>query len=84
MIKIICACKNLVEVVDRKIVNHDDPSGEQCRASGMRYVSRKIGSGLPGAPRIEVVAEREGTCKSCGEPVTEFLAKISGPDPRMN
>ena len=39
--QIVCACKNLVEVVDGLVVEHAREGGERCLASGMRHVSQK-------------------------------------------
>ena len=84
MLQIICACSNLVEVRDKRVVEHDGAAG-RCPASGLRYVSRRAGTGYPGAPSLEVVAEGPAECPSCGEEGTLMLCRVSGgPDPNLN
>jgi hypothetical protein len=83
-IQIICACKNLVEVIDRKIAAHDDASGEPCMASGMRYISRKISPRSPGDIGVEVVGVKEQHCGNCGNEHGVALVKVTSPKANWN
>lgn len=87
-IKIICwICKELVEVKDKTIADHND-----CPVSGMRYIPspRVIRSGA-GGPSIEVLAARPVNttgipCPSCGDDHggIEIVGRINTPDPTLN
>lgn len=83
MVKIICGCKQLVEVVDKKIVDHQVDGG-RCPASGLRYISKKIKSPFAGGPNIEIVAAGEISCDSCGEKGLLVLGQVNSPDPNLN
>ena len=80
-VSIVCPlCKNLVEVVDKKVSEHP------CPMSGMRYVSKKFRAGA-GGPTIEVVATKfsDERCDDCGRHIAGLaLVKISGVDPCVN
>lgn len=87
-IKIICwVCKELVEVRDKIIAEHND-----CPVSGMRYIpSPRITKSGPGGPSFEIVAARplEETgisCPRCGDDHggIELLGRINVPDPTVN
>ncbi len=83
MVQIVCACRKLVEVVDRQVVEHADEGGERCPASGMRYVSKKSAR-YPGQPGVEIVAAGPIECPGCGEVGMGALLKVHAPDPTVN
>lgn len=68
-VKIVCACQQLVDVVDKKIVEHQKKgAGLRCPASGLRYVPSRGGRSFsPDIPQVSVVAEGPITCPSCGK-----------------
>ena len=84
-ISIVCACDQLIDVLDKKVADHTDKDGYVCRASGMRYISRKI-SGRPSGPSVEVLAvKEEGPCDNCGGSHGGMaLLRVSSPDPSNN
>ncbi len=85
MVKIVCMCKQLVDVVDRVISDHLDEDGEEpCPASGMRHISHKSAKAFPGQPTIEVVAVGPVECDNCGNIEVAALVKVDAPDPRNN
>ena len=83
MIQIVCACKNLVEVVDGLVVEHAREGGERCLASGMRHVSQKS-TRCPSQPGVEVVAVGPVKCPDCGEVGLGALVVVRAPDPTVN
>ncbi len=78
----ICLCKQLVNVVDGKIVDHGD-----CPASGMRYTPQRIHGSRPSEPKIDLI----GTGKmkwECDqghqhEGVGQLI-RITEPNPNLN
>ena len=84
LIQIVCACRQLVEVVDRQVVEHAADGGERCPASGMRYVSKRVSGGYAGQPSVEVVAAGPIECPGCGEVGVGALLKVHAPDPTVN
>ena len=56
MIQIVCACRQLVEVVDRQVVEHAADGGERCPASGMTInvsVHARVGEFLGADEQLE-------------------------------
>jgi len=84
--KIVCpTCKQLVEVVDKRVIDHDwAAAGELCPYSNMRYVPSPIKFGSAGGPKIEITATKTESCDDCGLTVTTVHGKISTPDPTNN
>ncbi len=99
-VSIICACKQLVDVVDKVVVKHGE-----CPVGGTRYIAQKnraegappdevppqfaeLSQNRPGAPKIELLAHGP---LGCSEPGCEHPAAYgalvrvnSVPDPRNN
>ena len=84
MVQISCACGQLVEVVDRRVVDHEQSDGARCIASGMRHISRKLGGEYPGQPTVEVLAAGTTKCDDCGHEVGLALVKVTTPDSSVN
>ena len=83
--QIICKCRQLVEVVNKQIVEHDEEPGTRCMASGLKYVPQKISSPYVGGPEVEVIAQGPIECPDCGATGFGALMRVSrGPDPNMN
>ncbi len=88
MVKVVCGCKQLVEVLDRKISEHETIDGLRCPDSGSRYVPQKTSfrgaSGLPSGPKLEVLASISHSCDECGANFEFGVARIKVPDPTLN
>ena len=84
MVKIVCGCKQLVEVVDSKVVEHTGSDGDRCLTSGMRHIGHKFKSGA-GGPSFELLAVGPVNCPSCGDhSVLSALVRVTSPDPSNN
>lgn len=83
MIQISCSCGKLVEVVDRRVVEHSREDGELCPVSGMRHASTRS-SRLPSQPGLEVLAHGLMECPGCGEVGVGALVRLVVPDAGVN
>jgi hypothetical protein len=83
MTTIICWCKTLVDVVDRKIAVHNTPEGEPCSRGSQAYIPQRIhvghprGQGKPSAS-FEVMGAKpvEIDCRGCGG--THDMIELTG------
>jgi hypothetical protein len=79
MTHIVCCCNRLVAIEDGRIVPHQvKDSEEQCVASGLLHVSKRIHSGFPGGPSIEIIGAGLFECGDCGDQGIGVLLKIDG------
>lgn len=78
-VKIICRCRQLVDVVDRMIVNHKLDDGAPCSMGGQRYIPQRSGGSQQ--PSIEVTSVRAARCSDCGIAGVEIGLRIGIPTP---
>lgn len=63
MVQIVCRCRQLVEVRDKRVVDHEDSTG-LCPNSGAQYVPTRSGCS---SPEYRVKSVDSFKCKECGD-----------------